>query len=190
MQFNNIKRFSVESIGVHKSFKLLQYAIAMTNDCKNILEIGTREGSSTFAFLEAAHYLGGVVTSVDIADVSFTCPIHLSQYWNFVKSDSIAYLESLKECRFDLIYLDDWHSYPHVKRELELLYDIITPSTIILVHDAMANTSPEYNYFNDSSDNGEFGMGGVAKAITELDIDKWEYVTIPVQHGLSILRKK
>jgi len=34
------------------------------------------------------------------------------------------------------------------------------------------------------------GGGGPYKALLELDMDKWEYATIPVNHGLTILRKK
>ena len=35
----------------------------------------------------------------------------------------------------DLVYVDDWHSYEHVKRELEILDTIVSPNTIIILHD-------------------------------------------------------
>jgi hypothetical protein len=78
-----------------------------------------------------------------------------------------------------------------VKREIELIENLIDEKSIVLLHDSMGlNNHPNYtktiNYPSDS----EWGEGGVYRALEELDPNKWEWSTIPVNHGLTILRKK
>jgi hypothetical protein len=52
----------------------------------------------------------------------------------------------------------------------------------------MPNSVPNYTLTFNMGD--EWAGGGPYKALLELDMDKWEYATIPVNHGLTILRKK
>ena len=92
--------------------------------------------------------------------------------------------------KYDLIYVDDWHSYPHVKRELEEIDRVSDENTIILLHDLMSNSEPNYWSPIDYDENGEWGLGGPYRAVEELDKEKWEWMTIPTNHGLTILRKK
>jgi hypothetical protein len=92
--------------------------------------------------------------------------------------------------KYDLIYVDDWHSYPHVKKELEEIDRVSDENTIILLHDLMGNSEPNYWSPIDYDENGEWGLGGPYRAVEELDKEKWEWMTIPINHGLTILRKK
>ena len=85
---------------------------------KKILELGVRSGGSSYPFLLACKVLGGHLTSVDIASSVWKAPAELAKYQTFVLSDAIKFLTNNTE-KYDLIYVDDWHSYPHVKRELE-----------------------------------------------------------------------
>lgn len=167
---------------------LVFFSIALQNKSKRILELGVREGGSTFPFLVASKTLGGTTTSVDIKTPIFNCPDDLKPYWNFYKDDAVSFLSKITEPEYDIIYVDDWHSYEHVKTELSLIEKISTPETIILLHDAMPNSAPYYSLTYNQGD--EFGGGGVAKALLELDPTIWEYATLPVNHGLTILRKK
>ena len=48
-------------------------------------------------------------------------------------------------------------------------------------------THPKYHYY--TTTDGEFGNGGPYGALKLLDRNKWEYCTIPYDHGLTILRK-
>jgi len=54
---------------------------------------------------------------------------------------------------------------------------------------AFTNDSGEYNWFKESPDGGEWSQGGPTHAVLELDKNKWEWVTIPFNNGLTILRK-
>lgn len=169
------------------------FALAVSLNAKRILELGVRYGDSTLPLLMAAKLTQGQLWSVDIAQTAFKPDEDLSPYWSFIQSDAISFLEQTVEHgvgSFDLVFVDDWHGYRHVKRELELLDQLVTPRSIILLHDLMYGGTPP-NYHSDVFEsNPEFSEGGPYRAVNELDKNKWEWSTIPVDHGLTILRKK
>jgi len=165
------------------------FSIALQIRAKNILELGTRDGGSNYPLLCAAKLLGGKVTSVDILNHNLNVPEDLRPHWNFIQSDSIHFLSTTKE-RYDLIYIDDWHGYEHTKKELELIESLIDERSIILVHDTMGNEEPNYWKPLSAHKHSEWSEGAIYRTIEELDREKWEWATIPVNHGLTILRKK
>jgi len=165
------------------------FSIALQMKTKKILELGVRDGGSSYPFLVASKVLGGHVTSVDINSDVWRPPKDLAQYQTFIQSDAIDFLINNTE-KYDLIYVDDWHSYPHVKKELEEIDRVSDENTIILLHDLMGNSEPNYWSPIDYDENGEWGLGGPYRAVEELDKEKWEWMTIPINHGLTILRKK
>lgn len=167
---------------------LVFFALALQNKATRILELGVREGGSTYPFLVASKILNGTTTSVDIKAPIFRCPDDLKPHWNFHQEDARIFLSKITEPSYDIIYVDDWHSYSHVKTELELIDRISTPNTIILLHDTMPNSVPNYTLTYNQGE--EWEGGGPAKALLELDTNKWEYATLPKNHGLTILRKK
>lgn len=195
--FQSITRIIDDSIGgpgdssLHQSTLL---ALVLSTKPTNILELGCRDGRSTYSLLVGCHLLNlyGIeskVTSVDIEDTTFQCPSYLQGNWNFVKNDAIDFLKNQSH-GYDLIMIDDWHSSEHVYNELTLLEPFITNKTIILLHDLMhSNSTPEYNITKYT--NGEFEgtgpYGGVQKFIKENK--SYEMCTIPVNHGLTIMRK-
>lgn len=171
---------------------LTVWAMAMQIHAKSILELGVRTGNTTLPFLLAAKELGGHVDSVDLNPTTFNCPDDLRPYWTFFENDAIKWLEdrAASGARYDLIYIDDWHSYPHVKRELEIIEPMITPSSIILLHDLMySGAHPDYRSDPDTTD-PQWAGGGPYRAVAELDPASWEWATVPVNHGLTLLRKK
>ena len=108
--------------------------------------------------------------------------------YTFVKQDSIKFLEQWpKDKKIDVAFVDDWHSYPHVKRQLELLDELVGPSSIILMHDLMyGNTDPFY-HVDLSHHEGQWASGGPYRAVAELNPQFWEWSTLPWNNGL---RKK
>ena len=171
---------------------LTVWSIAMQIHAKDILELGVRTGNTTFPFLLAAKEFGGTVHSVDLAATTFTCPVELQPFWTFFQSDAIGWLEEQASTgkKYDLIYIDDWHSYPHVKRELEIIENMITPSSVILLHDLMYSGAHPHYRCNLSASDPQWAEGGPYRAVNELDLAIWEWATIPVNHGLTLLRKK
>ena len=168
------------------------FSVAMQIHAKKILELGVRTGNTTLPFLCAAKELGGMVHSVDLDATTFRCPDDLRVYWKFFQSDAISWLEQQRDqgAQYDLVYIDDWHAYDHVRRELEIIDSMVTPSSIILLHDLMySNAQPDYRSDPSTAD-AQWAGGGPYRAVAELDPDIWEWATIPINHGLTILRKK
>ena len=169
-------------------------SLVLSTKPANILELGCRDGRSTHSLLVGCYLLNlyGIeskVTSVDIDDTTFECPVDLEGNWNFVKNDAIDFLKNQTH-GYDLIMIDDWHSSEHVYNELNLLKPFITNKTMILLHDLMhSNSTPEYN--TTKFTNGEFEgtgpYGGVQKFLKENKL--YELCTIPVNHGLTLMRK-
>jgi len=123
------------------------FGVAISLRAKTILELGVRGGSTTLPLLMAAKATGGKVVSVDVEETTFEPPEDLKPYWQFVKMDAVEYLEKLyKGVPIDLVYVDNWHSYEHVKAELEQLDQLVSPGSVILLHDLMyGNHQPRYH---------------------------------------------
>mgnify|MGYP005719831333 CR=1 FL=1 len=113
------------------------FAIALASRGKVFVELGVREGHTTEPLYEAAKLNEGHLWSVDLNDPTKFKPNNGN--YTFVKQDSIKFLEQWpKDKKIDVAFVDDWHSYPHVKRQLELLDELVGPSSIILMHDLMS----------------------------------------------------
>jgi predicted O-methyltransferase YrrM len=169
---------------------LTLFGIAIGSGAKNILELGVRSGVTTLPLLMAAQANGGKLTSVDINPTKFESPVDLAANWSFVQSDAIEFLQTTQNVPYDLVFIDDWHAYAHVKKELELLDSMVTPKSIILLHDLMyGNNEPRYHCDLTLKD-GQWADGGPYRAVAELDNQFWEFSTLPVNNGLTILRKK
>jgi predicted O-methyltransferase YrrM len=168
---------------------LTLYGIALSLKCKNILELGVRNGSTTLPFLKAVHLTGGKLTSVDINDTGF-CPTDEEKTnWTFIKSDALDFLSNTSGF-YDLIYIDDWHSYDHVKQELEYIDKLTSPKGVVILHDLMyGNYHPCY-HSDLTMKTGQWANGGPYRAVAELNNQFWEFSTIPTCNGLTILRKK
>lgn len=157
---------------------------------KKILELGIRNGGSNFGLLVGAAIVGGHVTSVDIKDYGYRPPSDLINNWSFVVQDALEFLENNKE-KYDLILVDDLHTTEHVYKELKYIEKFADKNTMILMHDLMHSWRHPY-YNTDVVSDGEFAgtgpHGGLMKFIEEHP--DFEYATIPVSHGLTLVRRK
>jgi len=167
------------------------FSIALASKAKNIIELGVRGGDTTAPLLLAAHLNEGTLHSVDIEKTSFVPDKTLAKNWKFYQQDAIKFLEDWKiDTDIDLIYIDDWHAYSHVKKELDILDMLVSPSTVILIHDLMyGNTCPFY-HTDLTLNSGQWAEGGPYRAVAELNPQFWEFSTLPWNNGLTILRKK
>lgn len=170
---------------------LTLYAIALGQKAKRILELGVRNGDSTRPLLLAAEKNNGFLTSVDIQPTSYVPSDNLSQHWKFIQKDALDFLQNDTPAEpYDFIFIDDWHSYNHVKAELEQIDRLVSPKTVILVHDLMyGNTCPHY-HCDLTLSNGQWANGGPYRAVAELNPQFWEFATLPYNNGLTLLRKK
>jgi predicted O-methyltransferase YrrM len=169
---------------------LTLFALTVALKAKNVLELGVRDGGTTQPLLDALQLTKGTLTSVDIQErTKLRNNFVKYKNWSYIISDAITFLENIDRNKiYDIVYIDDWHDGEHLYNEITLVQKHVTPSSLILIHDSMCyNTQPQYHYFLDKD--GEFGNGGPYGAISRLDRDIWEYSTIPINNGLTILRK-
>lgn len=164
------------------------FTLVLSLKAKTVLELGVRDGGSTIPFLMGLSYTNGHLTSVDINDnLILRNKLQEYKHWNFIVSDAISFLQNDNKI-YDIIFIDDWHDGDHVLQELNLVKNKINENSLILMHDTMCwNTEPNYHYYLDKE--GEFANGGPWSALKQLDKNIWEYVTIPVSNGLTIIRK-
>jgi cephalosporin hydroxylase len=130
--------------------------------------------------------------SVDLEEISFRPPNELSKSWHAnARTSALDFLQKWPKFKImDFVYVDDWHAYPHVKRELELLDGLVSPKSLIVIHDTMyGNWQPHY-HCDLTLKSGQWEGGGPYRAVAELDPQFWEFATIPANNGLTILRKK
>ena len=165
------------------------FSIALACKGKTYVELGVREGHTSEPIYETAKLNEGHLWSVDLNLPSEYKPNNGN--YTFTQKDSIKFLEEWDvNKKIDFVFVDDWHSYKHVKKQLELLDKLVGPSSIILLHNLMyGNTEPFYHSDLTLTD-GQWAEGGPYRAVAELNPQFWEWSTLPWNNGLTILRKK
>lgn len=191
MNVLDLEHITLHGKGDSDKHVLALYAIAVGSNAKRILELGVRNGDSTRPLLAAAAKNGGTLTSVDIQPTTFNCPDEYRNSWDFKQQDALEFLKNDNPQQpYDLIFIDDWHAYGHVKAELEEIDRLVSPRTTILVHDLMyGNTCPHY-HCDLTQQTGQWANGGPYRAVAELNPQFWEFATLPYNNGLTLLRKK
>ncbi len=119
------------------------FFFAMDVKPRLIVELGTRGGESTRAFLAAAALSDARVLSVDLDDCSGVELPHRER-WSFVKSNDIEFgLHSFaKWCeaahlqpRIDLLFIDTSHLYEHTKQEIQTWSPFLSSTGAMIFHD-------------------------------------------------------
>jgi predicted O-methyltransferase YrrM len=191
MNIYDLERITSKGKGDSDQHVLTLYAIAVGMKAKRILELGVRNGDSTRPLLLAAYKNDGTVVSVDIQPTCYTPPDELQKNWTFIQSDALSFLKNDSPNEpYDLIFVDDWHAYEHVKQELEEIDRLVSPRTVILIHDLMYGNTCPYYHSDLTLTSGQWANGGPYRAVAELNPQFWEFSTLPYNNGLTLLRKK
>lgn len=100
-------------------------------DATNVIELGTRTGVSTIAFLHALDGRG-TLTSVDI-DARPDIGEH--DHWTFIQGDDLdpAVIGQLEPA--DIVFIDTSHLYEHTRSELNIYRWLVKPGGVIVCHD-------------------------------------------------------
>ena len=102
-------------------------------DAKCVVELGTRTGVSTIAWLYALEKTGGRLISVDIDEAP---PIGTYDHWTFVQGDDCSPdVFSHMPFLVDILFIDTSHAYEHTVRELNLYRWVVRPGGRIVLHD-------------------------------------------------------
>jgi len=101
-------------------------------NAQHVIELGTRTGVSTMAWLFGLEQTGGRLTSVDI-DPRPDIGDH--DAWTFVQGDDcdpnvIARLDDA-----DIVFIDTSHHYEHTRTELAIYRHLVKPGGLIVCHD-------------------------------------------------------
>jgi predicted O-methyltransferase YrrM len=110
-------------------------------DLKQIVEVGTRDGHSTVALLEAAKAIGGHVLSIDIEP----CPaahrliesLGLLTLWTFKQRNALELSETEIPQPIDLLFIDSFHLYSQTLAELRKFLKHLRPGSWIVLHDTV-----------------------------------------------------
>jgi cephalosporin hydroxylase len=108
---------------------------------KHVIELGTRTGTSTIAWLYGLESTGGRLTSVDISPKP---DIGDFENWTFLRGkdldpDILARIEPA-----EIVFIDTSHEYMHTASELASYVDFVLPGGAIVMHDTSLRWAPNF----------------------------------------------
>jgi len=113
--------------------------LVMELGLRQIVELGTRDGSSTLALLEAAQKVNGHVLSIDIEPCEEAkqkiMQSGLAPYWTFIQADDVALESAQIPAIVDLLFIDTNHIYTQTIAELRKYGGHLRPGSWIALHD-------------------------------------------------------
>lgn len=129
-----------EHVAADISNHLITMALLVTEfELKHVVELGTRDGNSTLALLEALRATGGHLLSLDVDECkeakSRIKAAGLDRHWKFIQADDLALDESVLPERIDLLFIDTSHLYAHTLAELQKYGRRLSEGSWILLHD-------------------------------------------------------
>jgi hypothetical protein len=130
-----------------------------------IVELGVRDGESTFAFERVAKCCGARGVSVDIEPVRSR---DRNERWHFVQGDDIAFAKRFPIwCRengfskeIDILFIDTTHFFEHTMQEIEHWFPLLAPRARVFFHD----TNMRRIYFRKD---GSMGVAWTNRGVTE-----------------------
>jgi len=150
-----------------------------------VLELGSRRGNSTLAFLAAALTVRGSVVSADLDPVADydegmrrwrDCP-----WWTFVQGDDMdEAVQARLPAQCDVLFVDTSHEYAHTLAELRAYMPRVVPGGVALFHDT--------RIFGTWSEPGDT-IPPVARALDGWCAEaglSWE--NLPGEYGLGVVR--
>ncbi len=117
------------------------FAISMLVKPELIVELGVRDGDSTFVLERVARLNSCPLISVDLDDCSAVTDW---KDWHFVQQDDISFAREFSEyCsklglrnrEIDVLFLDTSHLYDHTVQELEHWIPLLSKKGCLILHD-------------------------------------------------------
>jgi cephalosporin hydroxylase len=105
-----------------------------------MVELGVREGESTFALERAAKLLDCPLLSVDIEP----CQVRSSYpKWSFIQMDDLALAREFTTLtrsrglpdKIDFLFLDTSHEFEHTRAEIAAYFPLLSPQATVIFHD-------------------------------------------------------
>ena len=152
--------------------------LVVETNAQHVIELGTRTGVSTIAWLCGLEQTGGVLTSIDI-DAKPDIDDHPS--WTFIQGDDLdpAIVSELSPA--EIVFIDTSHLYEQTVHELNLYRWLVKLGGFIVLHDTelpVPETAP--------AGHPRFP---VKKAVVEFcDAEGYEWFNIAECWGLGVIR--
>jgi cephalosporin hydroxylase len=118
----------------------LMFVEALLAKPKLIVELGVRNGASTFVFERVACCCGSILISADLDDCS---SISLNPQWHFFQGDDVRFAGLFREfCAargiapaVDLLFIDTSHYYDHTVQEIAAWFPHLSEKAKVMFHD-------------------------------------------------------
>lgn len=147
-------------------------------DARHVIELGSRSGVSTVAWLYALEKTGGHLTSVDLAPAP---QIGTWGHWEHIQSDDLDPFLVMRLEPADIVFIDTSHAYRQTVQELNTYRWLVKPGGVIVCHDTEL-ARPEDSPPTDP-------LYPVKTAITEFCAEnRIEWINFPDCWGLGILK--
>lgn len=147
-------------------------------DARLVVELGTRTGVSTVAWLYALERTGGRLLSVDL---DARPPIGDWPHWTFHQGDDLDpdVLALVADGTADIVFIDTSHHYEQTQRELVAWSPKVRPGGVIVLHDTELPVPEGYT---------PPPLYPVRTAVAEFVAERgWEYHAYPDCWGLGII---
>ena len=151
-----------------------------------VLELGTRKGNSTLAFLAAAAAVLGHVWSCDVTSVTLDpegmAPWARVPQWTFVRGDDMhPAVRAALPAEVDVLFTDTSHEYGHTLAECRAYVPRVRPGGVALFHDTHVMGWPGYDWDRDVSP--------VWAALDEYCAEaRLGWTDMPGKYGLGVIR--
>jgi predicted O-methyltransferase YrrM len=99
-------------------------------NARHVIELGTRTGVSTLAWLHALRGTQGRLTSVDIDGRP---PIGEYDHWTFIQGDDLVVAADLEPA--DVVFIDTSHTLAQTRQELNVYRWLVKPGGVMCLHD-------------------------------------------------------
>jgi predicted O-methyltransferase YrrM len=153
-------------------------SLAQQIEAKHIIELGSRTGVSTVAWLYALEQTGGRLTSIDLDPKP---DIGDFDHWTFIQGDDLdpEILDRLEPA--DIVFIDTSHDYPQTLTELETYWYKVKPGGFICLHDTELQWPTGAKL--------EDGPYPVKRAMTEFaEHHQFQFVNFPEDWGFAIVK--
>jgi predicted O-methyltransferase YrrM len=138
-QNNPLEIHMTKPTDIHEHLATL-FMLTIEFNLKRIVELGTREGESTVALLQAAKQINGKVFSIDIDPClrakRLIQKYELQKYWEFTQADDLKMKWSTP---IDHLFIDTSHTFDQTLRELEKYEPYVRHGGIITMHDIVSS---------------------------------------------------
>lgn len=106
--------------------------LVTSSNAQHVIELGTRTGVSTIAWLYALERTGGRLTSVDLDPAP---PIGRYPHWRFIQGDDTSADVLRQLTPADVVFIDTSHHYEHTALELATYRWLVRPGGCLVLHD-------------------------------------------------------